>query len=309
MYDYSFCLQYHLTMMGVTHDDSDLLLPKFGKVALKERYENLDSKVSKLWSSCFEQIVELHESYDEIFQDWEESGEEPVIGHINRNLTSHHGKKAANMAMADSSSAGLAQIFRTGWEVRTLHTLFDYVVGTSKMSRTATKNLNRWHYQGPDNNVIGGYPPEIKDIVVEYEKIHPFMMTLYGGGHSVDTAVLEICFAAFLRFYDKFVEDVSKEPTGKFVIPSNHPYVASVQRAMMMSEVSEQTFDAWKKSVQQGFVTRNRPALPINYSPSMEECLLDPRTFLSSYNALATHTESIYRKCYFCPCLLHNWCQ
>jgi hypothetical protein len=58
----------------------------------------------------------------------------------------------------------------------------------------------------------------------------------------------------------------------------------------------EQTFDDWKKSVQEGFVRRNRAALPINYSPSMEQCLLDPRTFLSSYNALAIATASIHRK-------------
>jgi hypothetical protein len=267
-------------MMGVTDDDSDLLLPKFGKMAMKEREQDLDSKVSQLWSSCFEELVELYESYHEIFQDQEESGEAPVIGHINKKLTSHHGKKAANMVMADSSSAGLPQIFRTGWEVRTLHTLFDYVVGTAKMSRAATKNQNRWHFQGTDGNIIGGYPPEIKDIVIECEKIRNFMMTLFCGGHNLDTLVLELCFAAFLRFYDKFVEDIMKEPRGKYVNPFNHPYVASVQRARLVNGVSEETFDAWKKSVQEGFVTRNRPALPINYSPSMGECLLDPRTFI-----------------------------
>jgi hypothetical protein len=285
-------------MMGATDDDdSDLVFPKFGKMAMKEREQDLDSRVSQLWSSCFEELVTLYESYHEILQDQEECGGEPVIGHINKKLTSHHGKKAANMAMADSSSAGLPQIFRTGWEVRTLHTLFDYVVGTAKMNRTATKNQNRWHFQGPDGNIIGGYPPEIKDISIECEKVRPFMIKLFGGGHGLDSSVLELSFAAFIRFYDKFVEDIMKEPRGLYADPMNHPYVASVQRARLLSDVSEQTFDAWKKSVQEGFVTRNRPALPINYSPSMEQCLLDPRTFLSSYNALASATASIHRKC------------
>jgi hypothetical protein len=294
-------------MMGATNDDdSDLLFPKFGKTAMKEREEDLDSKVSKLWTSCFDELVQVYDSYHEIILDQEGRGEERVIGHINKRLTSHHGKKAANMAMADSSSAGLPQIFRTGWDVRTLHTLFDYVVGTSKMSRTATKNQNRWHFQGPDGYIIGGYPPEIKDIDIEREKIHPFMMNLFSGGHNLDTSVLELSFAAFLRFYDKFVEDIVKAPRGLYENPFNHPYVACVKRARLLSQVSDRTFDSWKKSVQEGFVTRNRVALPINFSPSMEECLLDPRTFLSSYNALATSTASI--NCTYClfPSLLQN---
>jgi hypothetical protein len=310
MHDYSFALQYHLTMMGPDEpkdDDSDeLVFPKFGKMAMKEKDEDLDSRVSQLWTHCFEELVTLYESYQEKFQDLEESGVEPVIGPINKKLTSHHGKKAANMTMADSSSAGLAQIFRTGWAVRTLHTVFDYVVGTAKMNRLATKNQNGWHFKGPNDEIIGGYPQEIKDIIVECGKVRSFMLTLFGGGHGHDTLVLELAFAGCLRFYDNFVEDVVKEPTELYVNPINHPYVAAVHRAMEVCDVSEQTFDAWKKSVQEGFVTRNRPALPINFSPSMEECLLDPRTFLYSYNALATSTASIHRKCSCCPYFVQN---
>jgi hypothetical protein len=277
-------------------DSADLVFPKFGKMAMKEKDDDLDSRVSQLWSRCFEELVALYESYDDIFQDHEDSGGEPVIAHINKNLTSHHGKKAANMVMADSSSAGLAQIFRTGWQVRTLHTVFDYVVGTAKMDRKATKNQNGWHFPGPDGEIYGGYPPEIRDISIECQKVRPFMKLLFGGGHGFDTFVLELSFAACLRFYDKFVEDIMKEPRELFVDPAKHTYVARVQRVMTLSNVSEQTFGAWKKSVQEGFVRRNRAALPINYSPSMEQCLLDPRTFLSSYNALAIATASIHRK-------------
>jgi hypothetical protein len=296
MFDYSFCLQYHLTLMGGIDKDSDLLLPNFGKMAMVEKDEDLDSRVSKLWSSCFQELVDLYESYyEEIFNQQEDIALETVISPINKNLTSHHGKKAANMAMADSSSAGLPQIFRTGWEVRTIHTLFDYVVGTSKMSRIATKNQNGWHFQGPDGNIIGGYPPEIKDINIDGEKIRPFMKSLYGEGQKgVKIEVIELCFASLLRFYDKFVDDLKKEPRGLYVDPLIHPYVACVQRARMLNGVSEDTFDCWKKCVHDGFVRRNRPALPINYSPSMEECLMDPRTFLSSYNALATSNAAMY---------------
>jgi hypothetical protein len=300
--------------MGVPEDDRRLLLPNFGKRAMQEKDDDLDSRVSQLWSSCFQELVELYDSYNETtLREQEESGMVTVLGPLNKKLTSHHGKKAANMAMADSSSAGLPQIFRTGWEVRTLHTLFDYVVGTSKMDRTATKNQNGWHFAGPDGNIIGGYPPQIKDIVIECEKIRPFMRSLFGEGHfgegqgGVRIEVLELCFASVLRFYDKFVDDLKKEPTGQYVDPSRHPYVACVARARALNGVSEATFDAWKKSVQEGFMTRNLPALPINYSPSMEECLMDPRTFLSSYNALATSNAAMYGRytfsCFVLRCI------
>jgi hypothetical protein len=302
MHDYYFALQYHLTMMNrrtdeATDEDGDgLVFPKFGKMAMKERDEDIDSRVSQLWSRCFEELVTLHESYDEIFEDHDDSGGDPVIAHINKNLTSHHGKKAANMVMADSSSAGLGQIFRTGWQVRTLHTVFDYVVGTAKMDRNATKNQNNWHAKGPDGEIYGGYPPEIRDISIECEKVRPFMNAVFDGGHGFDICVQELSFAALFRFYDMFVEDIMKEPRKKYVDPAQHLYVAKVQRAMFLSNVSQETFDAWKKSVQEGFVSRNRAALPINYDPSMQQCLLDPRTFLSSYNALAIATASIHRK-------------
>jgi hypothetical protein len=39
--------------------DRDLLLPNFGKMAMVEKDEDLDSRVSKLWSSCFQELVEL----------------------------------------------------------------------------------------------------------------------------------------------------------------------------------------------------------------------------------------------------------
>jgi hypothetical protein len=146
----------------------------------------------------------------------------------------------------------------------------------------------------PDGNIIGGYPPEIKDINIECEKVRPFMKSLYGEGQGVKSEVLELCFASLLQFYDKFVDDLKKETRGLYVDPSRHPYIACVQRARMLNGVSEDTFDAWKKCVQDGFVRRNRPALPINYSPSMEECLMDPCTFLSSYNALVTLTAAMY---------------
>jgi hypothetical protein len=80
----------------------------------------------------------------------------------------------------------------------------------------------------------------LSDINIEREKIIPFMKTLFGGGHNLDHSVLELAFASFLRFYDKFVEDITKEPRGKYKDPMNHPYVASVQRARLLSRISKQ---------------------------------------------------------------------
>jgi hypothetical protein len=55
---------------------------------------------------------------------------------LNAKLTSHNGKKGSNQKMAESSAiSGLPQIYRSGWTVNNVHTLFDYVLGSAVGSR------------------------------------------------------------------------------------------------------------------------------------------------------------------------------
>ena len=40
--------------------------------------------------------------------------------------------------------SGLAQIFRTGWEVQGFHSMFDYIVGSTVMQHQAEKAMSGW---------------------------------------------------------------------------------------------------------------------------------------------------------------------
>ena len=60
--------------------------------------------------------------------------------------------------MGESSIAGLAQIFRTGWAVRGTLTIFDYVIGSERMSQQAGKVVSNWHSKAGDTILGGRYP-------------------------------------------------------------------------------------------------------------------------------------------------------
>jgi hypothetical protein len=89
----------------------------------------LDSKVSALWTDCFKDLLTK-------FKELADS--------LNNKLSSHHGKKGSNQKMGESSVAGLAQIFRTGWAVRGTATIFDYIIGSERMSQQAGKVVSNW---------------------------------------------------------------------------------------------------------------------------------------------------------------------
>jgi hypothetical protein len=64
--------------------------------------------------------------------------------------------------MGESSIAGLAQIFRTGWAgVRGTLTIFDYVTGSERMV------VSNWHSKAGDI-ILGGQPPKLQDITTNH---------------------------------------------------------------------------------------------------------------------------------------------
>jgi hypothetical protein len=94
-----FSLMYFITM-DPTYNMSKYLLPKFASKALCTNFKGkIDSKVSSLWTDCFNDLLKKFKALGES---------------VNKKLSSHHGKKGSNQKMGESSIAGLAQIFRTG---------------------------------------------------------------------------------------------------------------------------------------------------------------------------------------------------
>jgi len=107
------------------------------------------SSVSQLWATCFKG---LFKQFGEIAED------------VNLNLKSHHGKCGSNQKLAENPlTVGLPQVFHSGWEVRSVHTLFEHVVGSESVSRQTGKVLSDWS-SSMDMGIVGGEPPSIKDV-------------------------------------------------------------------------------------------------------------------------------------------------
>ena len=136
--------------------DQEYLFPDFARKALLEnKNKKKDSKVSCLWSDLFKLIYSLALDYETNYS---------TSFELNPNLSSHCGKKRSNYIMGESDLGPIAQIFRAGWEMRNVHTLFDYITGTENSDKRAGKVISGWNFKVGDS-YYGGYPPALQDIV------------------------------------------------------------------------------------------------------------------------------------------------
>lgn len=113
--DFYFALVHNIVVTG--HVET-YLFKDFAERAKRHLQGATKSSVSQLWSTCFKSF-------------FRQFGE--IADQVNLNLKSHHGKRGPNQKLAENPlSAGLLQVFHTGWELRSVHTLFKYVVGSDR---------------------------------------------------------------------------------------------------------------------------------------------------------------------------------
>ena len=166
-------------------EDSQFLFPKFQtQVRILRKDGNVDSKVSDLWSSTFATLMELLDGYGDLLTD-------SMFNGLNRDLSSHSQKRCAAQVrpacsiycipyvliqgltflpfqtLAESGVGGLQTIFRLGWVVRNLYSIFDYIIVTSAMTRHSGKVQAGWNMKLPGEN-YGGYPPRYAPFSVKF---------------------------------------------------------------------------------------------------------------------------------------------
>lgn len=272
---YYFTLLYHIVLNDVS---GQYVFPTFSKAALLTKDSKSDSKVSSLWTNCFKDINEAFDSLNEL---------------MNQRLTSHCHKKGSNQEMAENPAvSGLAQIFRTGWELRGVDTLFEYISGSFVMEMQAGKAVSQWKAKIADT-VVGGVPPSIFDITIERELFEKFMGYLFANDTEYvwRPGVRALLVGSLLRHYDELIDILEKHPDKDFVI-DDHPFVARVKHALLLAGVSEAVFNEWKKQVAIGFFNRNLPGLPISNYPKhlgdkkhhFHQVMMDPRCFVDCMN-------------------------
>ena len=108
---------------------AECLFPSFTEKASKQTNDKTNSAVAGLWTSCFKALCRQFQCLTET---------------LNLLLSSHYGKKGSNQMMAESAVlSGMAQIFRSGWEVRSVHAVFNNVLGSALLIHRAGKGCQQ----------------------------------------------------------------------------------------------------------------------------------------------------------------------
>ena len=285
-HDWYFSTAMCLVIGGSSHE---FITPAFAEKALNVSEDKCDSKVSSYWSKVYKKLFPFFQQCDI---------------NINGDLTSHHGKKAGSQKLADTPGvSGLSQIFRTGWQLRGFHSLFDYVIGSEVMCQQSGKALSNWTTKVGDVT-IGGQPAKLNEAgPTESAKLYEFVTQIFADDveKQYSDDVRSLLVAAILRHYDDFVDALRLDPDGTFVGDcTNHLFVNKIHEHLHNADVSMDTFKEWKSQVREGFFQRNMLALPIESfarhssdGRAVERITMDPRCFVDHHNALVSTYQAL----------------
>jgi hypothetical protein len=292
--DYYFGAAYNMVVSDTS--SSMFVFKKFSKAALREDSDTKKaSHVSNCWKEVFNQLINQYQGYREYGNLADEEGE---VWTINLQLGAHSGKKRALNEMANSSLQPLAIIFRGGWEMRNVHTLFDYIYQKEKHDINAAKVCAGWKFRYADS-YYGGYPVDIEDITDGKDKFGAFVGRLFYGFPSVPNDVKRLYGCSVLRFYEDFIATLAREPTGMYNVLNKHPFVSRIQQALRECDVPVGLFKNWQVDIKQAFMSKNLAALSMSDchnlggAPDFHGVLMDPRCFLEAFNDLANFTRGL----------------
>lgn len=298
--DFYFSLIHLLVVKGC---DNEYVTPTFAKAALHTKKEGeSDSKVSKVWDRFFKSILSTFEE---------------LVDEVNEALASHSNRRGSNQTMAECSALnGYAPIFRSGMRSKSIHTVFNYIFGSSTMIQEAGKSLSMWTTK-IGNTLMGGQPPCFDDIDTDPETLKKFTDTLFEDDVEKrwHPKVRELLVMTLLLRYDQFVDVLQSHPYAKIGMDENeirpdeapvslderlvcssvrdNPFICRVNQALEKACGTEM-FHNWIKESQKAFLSRNAPSLPIEIFPlysgdaTGREILIDPRCFVDHVNAIAS---------------------
>ena len=272
--DFYFSLLYQILL---SPNDSEFVFPDFALKSLHASKEGMnDSKVSALWSNEFRALLNHFSALESELE-------------LNPQLSSHHAKKGVNQLMAGNSKvSGLPQIFRTGWEVKAVHSLFDYVLGTEKMMHETGKVVAGWSSTIGDV-VVGGIPPTLSAIVdAENNSVERFVDALFirDIDNQWSPKVRSMLVASLMRHWDVFIYWLREHPKKIYENITNHPLVTTVYQALATAGVGVDTYMAWCDQIKTDFLSKNIAGLAIENFPvrlheggrnPFRDVLMDPR--------------------------------
>jgi hypothetical protein len=187
-----------LLAVAGSSNHTDFVCPAYGARANKEdkRQKKNSSGVSSLWTEKFREIVKY---FDEIREgeagdasDSEPSASAKLLGGGSfGKITSHAGKQYAVQNMGASPLKIVDIIFRAGWQVRNVHTVFDYLQREGVNDLEAAKACAGWITKINDR-IWGGYTNKLEDLSDSVEKFQKFCSVLF---HDDGLKYVRICVA------------------------------------------------------------------------------------------------------------------
>jgi hypothetical protein len=270
-----FSLIYSLLVGG---SDRPHIFPTFHREAsFINDNDKVESRVSALWNTC---LSKLYKSFNRLSET------------LTEKLTCYHGRKGASQYLAESSAGGLPQVFRTGWQLRGVHTLFDYVISSKPLTDQAGRTLAGWSKKAI------AFPPTLSRIKTNPELVNDFVMALFSQDIESrwSMKIRSVLTASIIRHYPDFIAIIEQHPNGNYECHSRHPFIHAVQNALRLAKVSENVFKKWIDEIRHGFASANFLELPINLLPPdlSQMRQIDGRSLIQVYNNLVSNVNSLF---------------
>jgi hypothetical protein len=178
--DHLFALSYH---MALSDSSSDYIFPRTSEAALKTNKDdkNDSTGVSKVWSDKFARVQSnMHKATQHL----EDRSPHSSLDHeFTPGLCSHSGKKYAITEMGRTLSP-IYLMFRAGWSLENIHTLFDYIVRDAHHDVKAAKTCAGWKAKWNDE-IWGGYSNQMSDLDEQtHAKFDQFTKALFRNQES-----------------------------------------------------------------------------------------------------------------------------
>ena len=118
--------------------------------------------------------------------------------------------------------------------------MYDYVYNSRVKDRAAGRNLADWV-----DKDIGGVSASFLSVVTEVDLCWKFMNSLFGDT-GLNVRVQYLLFGSLLKGYDKFIDILAQEPTGKYKqCPKKHVAVYNICKSLSLCGVSDNLFRIW----------------------------------------------------------------
>ena len=149
---------------------------------------------------------------------------------------------------------------------------------------------------------FGGYTPTLEAIIVDVDECRVFALYLFRKHNAIEDEKKYIYTAVLIHRYDDICEVIQQHPENLFENLNDHIFVAKVRRALQICNISEETFEQWKKDIKKDFCSKNLLALDIKSlqgvlgSDIRERIYVDPRCLLQTINETAHHMGVIEKK-------------